>query len=282
MNETYHCERKEETVYYKIGLFSKMNRVTIKALRHYDEIGLLPPAFIEKFTGYRYYASAQLPILHQILALREMGFSLDEIKQVQGGIPEKELLQKKRLEIINKIAAETLRLSQVESYLIKNDESVGEYHVILKELPQVIVASMRTVISGYSSLFDIIPPMGAEMERLGCICAVPEYCFNIYHDGEYRETDVDVEICEAVTEKKADSEMLTFKVINRVENAACVLHKGPYEGFPKAYNAILKWVEDNDYEITDNPRESYIDGVWNKDSAEDWLTEIQFPIKKRN
>ena len=282
MNETDHCERQEITSYYKIGLFSKMNRVTIKTLRHYDEIGLLPPAFIEKFTGYRYYTSAQLPILHQILALREMGFSLDEIKQVQGGVPEKELLQKKRLEIIKKIATETLRLSQVESYLLKNDEEAGGYHVILKELPQVIVASMRTIIPGYDALFDIIPPMGAEMERLGCICAVPEYCFNIYHDGEYRETDVDVEICEAVTEIKADSEMVTFKVIERVENAACVLHKGPYEGFPKAYNAILKWVEDNGYEIIDNPRESYIDGIWNKDSTADWLTEIQFPIKKRN
>ncbi|URN85565.1 MerR family transcriptional regulator [Acetobacterium wieringae] len=279
MNETYQCQRVE-TVYYKIGLFSKINRVTIKALRHYDEIGLLPPAFIEETTGYRYYTSAQLPLLHQILALRDMGFTLDEIKQVQGGIPEKELLQKKRLELIKKIAADTLRLAQVESYLAKKDADTCDYHIILKDLPEVIVASMRTVISSYDALFDVVPPMGAEMERLGCVCAVPEYCFNIYHDGEYRETDVDVEICEAVTEKKIDSEMLTFKVIDRVEHAACVLHKGPYEGFPKAYNAVLKWVENNGYEIIDNPRESYIDGLWNKDSAEDWLTEIQFPVRK--
>ncbi|OXS25033.1 MAG: MerR family transcriptional regulator [Acetobacterium sp. MES1] len=279
MNETYQCQRVE-TVYYKIGLFSKINRVTIKALRHYDEIGLLPPAFIEEATGYRYYTSAQLPVLHQILALRDMGFTLDEIKQVQGGVPEKELLQKKRLEIIQKIAADTLRLAQVESYLAKKDGDTCDYHIILKDLPEVIVASMRTVIPSYDALFDVMPPMGAEMERLGCVCAVPEYCFNIYHDGEYRDTDVDVEICEAVTEKKADSEMLTFKVINRVEHAACVLHKGPYEGFPKAYNAMLKWAENNGYEIIDNPRESYIDGIWNKDSAEDWLTEIQFPVRK--
>ncbi|WP_303868493.1 MerR family transcriptional regulator [Acetobacterium wieringae] len=279
MNEIYQCQRVE-TVYYKIGLFSKINRVTIKALRHYDEIGLLPPAFIEEATGYRYYTSAQLPVLHQILALRDMGFTLDEIKQVQGGIPEKKLLQKKRLELIQKIADDTLRLAQVESYLAKKDTDTGDYHIILKDLPEVIVASVRTVIPSYDSLFDVVPSMGAEMERLGCVCAVPEYCFNIYHDGEYRETDVDVEICEAVTEKKVDSEMLTFKVINRVEQAACVLHKGPYDGFPKAYNAILKWVENNGYEITDNPRESYIDGAWNKDSAEDWLTEIQFPVRK--
>lgn len=280
MNDTYQCERKEDTIYYKIGLFSKMNRVTIKALRHYDEIGLLKPATIEKFTGYRYYTSEQLPLLHQILALREMGFTLDEIKKVQGGTPEKDLLIQKRLELLKRIAQDTLRLSQVESYLVKNDDESAGYHVILKELPQVIVASLRTTIPNYNALFSVVPPMGAEMERLGCVCAVPEYCFNIYHDGEYRETDVDVEICEAVTAAQEDSEMLKFKVIERVENAACVLHKGPYEGFPNAYNAVLKWVERNGYEIIDHPRESYIDGVWNKDSAADWLTEIQFPVKK--
>jgi len=280
MNDTYQCERKEDTIYYKIGLFSKMNRVTIKALRHYDEIGLLKPATIEKFTGYRYYTSEQLPLLHQILALREMGFTLDEIKKVQGGTPEKDLLMQKRLELLKRIAQDTLRLSQVESYLVKNDGESAGYHVILKELPQVIVASLRTTIPNYNALFSVVPPMGAEMERLGCVCAVPEYCFNIYHDGEYRETDVDVEICEAVTAAQEDSEMLKFKVIERVENAACVLHKGPYEGFPNAYNAVLKWVERNGYEIIDHPRESYIDGVWNKDSAADWLTEIQFPVKK--
>lgn len=280
MNETYQCERKEDTIYYKIGLFSKMNRVTIKALRHYDEIGLLKPAAIEKFTGYRYYTSEQLPLLHQILALREMGFTLDEIKKVQGGTPEKDLLMQKRLELLKRIAQDTLRLSQVESYLVKNDGESAGYHVILKELPQVIVASLRTTIPNYDALFSAVPPMGAEMERLGCVCAVPEYCFNIYHDGEYRETDIDVEICEAVTAVKEDSEMLKFKVIDRVKNAACVLHKGPYEGFPNAYNAVLKWLERNGYEIIDHPRESYIDGVWNKDSPADWLTEIQFPVKK--
>lgn len=280
MNDTYQCEREEDTIYYKIGLFSKMNRVTIKALRHYDEIGLLKPATIEKFTGYRYYTSEQLPLLHQILALREMGFTLDEIKKIQGGTPEKDLLLQKRLELLKRIAQDTLRLSQVESYLVKNDDESAGYHVILKELPQVIVASLRTTIPNYNALFSVVPPMGAEMERLGCVCAVPEYCFNIYHDGEYRETDVDVEICEAVTAAQEDSEMLKFKVIERVENAACVLHKGPYEGFPNAYKAVLKWVERNGYEIIDHPRESYIDGVWNKDSAADWLTEIQFPVKK--
>lgn len=279
IKELYKCETKIDTALYKIGMFSQMNRVTVKALRHYDDIDLLKPAYIDKYSGYRYYTSSQLPVLHQILALRQMGFTLDEIKMVQNGISEKELLLKKKKELIKKIAEETMKLSQVECYLLQNDRDM-EYHVILKELPEVIVASMRTTMPDYDALFDIVPPMGVEMERLGCECAVPEYCFNIYHDGEYKEENVDVEICEAVTEKKENSDMLKFKTIGKVETAACVLHKGAYEGFSKAYAAVLRWVEENNFEIIDNPRESYIDGVWNKDSQDEWLTEIQFPVRK--
>jgi DNA-binding transcriptional MerR regulator/effector-binding domain-containing protein len=279
MNDKYQCEGKEDNMLYKIGLFSQMNKVTVKALRYYDDIDLLKPAYIDEHSGYRYYTSGQLPVLHSILALRQMGFTLEEIKKVQQGMSEEKLLLQKKSELIRKIAEETMKLSQVECYLLQKDVD-REHHIILKELPEVVVASMRTIMPNYDALFNIMPPMGAEMERLGCVCAFPEYCFNIYHDGEYKESDIDVEICEAVTEKKEDSDMLTFKTIEKVETAACVLHKGAYEGFPKAYAAVLRWVEENGFQIIDSPRESYIDGVWNKDSEEDWLTEIQFPVKK--
>jgi DNA-binding transcriptional MerR regulator len=279
MENLFKCEHNEEKTLYKIGLFSEMNKVTIKTLRHYDEIGLLKPASIDEFTGYRYYTSEQLPIIHEILALRQMGFSLEEIGKIQGGETVESALIKKKSELLKKISEYTMKLSQVEYYL-HHKNTAGEYNVVLKELPEVIVASMRTIIPDYNALFDIIPPMGREMERLGCVCSVPEYCFNIYHDGEYKEKDVDVEVCEAVTEKKEDSDMLSFKVIPKVGTAACVLHKGSYNDFPKAYGALLQWMDENGFELIDKPRESYIDGVWNKDSEDEWLTEIQFPVKK--
>lgn len=278
MKEKHNCDQVEQSL-YKIGLFSQMNRITVKTLRHYDDIGLLHPAYIDETSGYRYYSSTQLPILHEILSLRQMGFSLEEIKKVQEGMSVEGLLLHKKAELIKKIAEENMKLSQVEFYLIHKGMD-RTYNVVLKELPEVIVASMRTVIPSYEALFSVVPSMGREMERLGCVCAVPEYCFNIYHDGEYREENIDVEVCETVIQMKENSDMITFKTIGRVEMAACTLHKGPYEDFPKAYSAILEWMEKNDFEIAGYPRESYIDGVWNKDSEEDWLTEIQFPVRK--
>lgn len=280
MNEEIKCIKEDDYV-YKIGIFSKMNQVTIKALRHYDEIGLLKPAYVEQMTGYRYYTSEQLPVLHKILALRDMGFALEEIKQVLNGVSEHTLLMKRKSELMKQIAEDTMKLAKVECYLSGN-LTVSEEPVIVKELPEVIVASVRQTIPNYDALFDVVPPMGAEMERLGCICAQPAYCFNIYYDGEYKEEDIDIEVCEAVTELKEDSEMIHFKVIDKVPTAACILHKGPYSELGRSYRIILQWVADNGYEITDFARESYIDGIWNKDSDADWLTEIQIPVRKQS
>lgn len=109
---------------------------------------------------------------------------------------------------------------------------------------------------------------------------LPEYCFIIYHDGEYKEKDIDVEYCEAVDRMGVDTDDIKFKKIESV-TAVSVMHKGPYSGLGKAYAYIFKWIEDNGYTVIDNPRESYIDGIWNKESEEDWLTELQVPIMKK-
>lgn len=168
-------------------------------------------------------------------------------------------------------------LSQIEGYLQQDEEN---YHMVIKRLPEVIVASTRRIIPNFDALFSLAPEMGAAMEKAGCVCAVPDYCFNIYHDNEYREENIDIEVCEAVTEMKEDVGDLKFKCFAEVPEAVCTMHKGSYAKIPKAYAAAIKFVEDNGYEIIGSPRESYIDGLWNKESEEDWLTEIQIPVKK--
>ncbi|MBP1046666.1 MerR family transcriptional regulator [Enterococcus sp. BWM-S5] len=272
------CKKEEEKL-YRIGMFSRMNHVTIKALRHYDDVGLLNPQFIDPENGYRYYSSSQLPVLHQLIALRKIGFSLDEIKQAQSGTHEENLLKRKKQQLMKEIADRMTMLSLLEGYVQTKDEETA-YHPVIKELPEVTVAAMRIQLPNYGALFSHVPAMGAEMEQLGCECIEPGYCFNIYHDGEYREEDIDAEICEAVVEKKEDSERITFKEFPKVDTAICVLHQGAYEGFPKAYAAAIRFIETNGYEIIGAPREHYIDGLWNKDTEEEWLTEIQFPVQK--
>ncbi len=267
---------------FTIGMFSKINRITTKTLRHYDEIGLLKPEHVDEFTGYRYYTTSQLVDLHKILTLKQMGLSLNDIKEVLENPKAIDLFLKlKEEDVLRTIEAEKAKLLQIRSYLsCREGEYEKMYTPIIKELPEVIVASMRQVVENYGVFFHLCPNvMAKEMERLGCVCAVPEYCFNIYHDGEYKEKDIDVEICEAVTEMKEDSDILKFKKIDKVPSAVCVLHKGPYERLGEAYAFVFNWIKENNYEVLDHPRESYIDGIWNKESAEDWLTELQVPVR---
>lgn len=265
---------------FSIGLFSKMNRITTKTLRHYDKIGLLKPAYIDEANGYRYYTSEQLNKLHKIITLKQMGLNLQEIAELEENIADiRVYLKLKEKEIVKNIEEENKKLSQINSYLtlIKGDESM--YNPVIRSLPEVIVASMRRKFPDYNSYFEIIPKMGDEMRRQGAICAEPAYCFNIYHDGEYKETDIDVEVCEAVVAYCEDSEMVKYKKIAEVPKSVCVLHKGSYDTIRSAYSFILKWIEENGYKISDSTRESYIDGIWNKENPEDWLTEIQVPIE---
>ena len=264
------AKRKEWSYMYSIGMFSKIHHVTTKTLRHYDEIGLLKPAFTAPDTGYRYYSSEQLMQMHQILSLKQMGFSLTEIGLLMENRSAMEaLLLAKKRELAGAAADIGQKLMLIENVLQSaKGDFMKQYTATIKELPQVIVASLRRVMPDYSALFTLFPQvMGPELMRLGC--------------GEYKERDIDTEVCQAVTEKKEDTELLSFKVLPAVPTAVCVLHKGSYSNLREAYLFATKWIEDNGYQILDNPRESYIDGIWNQEKEEDWLTEIQFPVKKK-
>ncbi|GCF93233.1 MerR family transcriptional regulator [Enterococcus florum] len=273
-------EETNETL-YRVGLFSQMNQVTIKALRHYDEKNLLKPSYVDSLNGYRYYSSSQLPVLHQIIALRKIGFSLDEIKRVQAGTEKKTLLSQKKTRVLEEISEKMKELSVIESYL-SDSEQLVDYDIIEKSLPEVLVVSMQKTLKSYAELADYMPEMSQEMERLGYETLHPEYCFNVYLDGEYKEEDIHVEICEAVVKEcPNDDSFLTLKKLPMVKKAICTLHKGPYDKLPLSYQALIRFVEQNDYEICDMPRESYINGTWNCDSEKDWLTEIQIPVRAK-
>lgn len=260
-----------------------MNYVTVKTLHHYDEIGLLKPYKTDPETGYRYYSLGQSYEIHRINALKSMGFTLEDIKSVLEGDIKTGYLLKKKSELLNEISEITKKLAQVEYYLSESEERLCKsYEVLVKEIPEVIVASKRTILASHADLLHVMPEMGETMAALGCVCALPEYCFNIYHDGEYKEKDVDVEICEAVTKLLPDASGLSFKTMPKIEKAACLFHKGSYDKLPEAYLALTSWIENNGFEYGGLPRESYIDGIWNKENAGDWLTEIQIPITEKN
>ena len=256
-----------------------MNRVTVKTLRFYEEQGLLRPALIHPETGYRYYTLSQMAVLHQITALKMAGFTLEDIACINAGADEQELLLKKKAELLTKIAELTRQIAVVDGYLSKQKMGLSN-PVLIKTIPETIVAATKTRIESYDRLFDAMPKMGAVMESVGCECALPEYCFTNYLEPGYKDEDILVELCESVTAAKKERDGLYFKVMPSIQ-AACIFHRGSYSTFSESYETVLRFIEENGYEIAGAIRESYIDGIWNKDDESQWLSEIQVPIRKR-
>ena len=273
------CEERAEDTLYRIGMFAAMNHITVKTLRFYEEQGLLMPALIHPETGYRYYTLSQMAVLHQITALKLAGFTLEEIAHINAGADEEAVLLKKKSELLAKISDLTRQIAVVDGYLSKKKTGLSA-PVLIKTIPAATVAFMRIRLESYDGLFDRMPEMGALMEKAGCECALPEYCFTAYPEAGYKDADILVDICESVVAAKKETGDLRFKTLPEIQ-AACVFHKGSYRTFAESYATVLRYIEENGYEIAGDIRESYIDGVWNKDDESQWLSEIQVPVRKK-
>lgn len=265
---------------YRIGMFSQISKTTVKTLRYYDEVGLLKPIYVDEQTGYRYYATWQLFRLHEILSLRQMGFSIEETEVILSGHEITDVLERRKKELEHQYDEVQKRIFQIDYYIKKRREGMN-YKAMIKEIPECIVFSKRLRIPNYDALMQVVPEIGRQVSEANpsLQCAEPFYCFNVYHDGEYKEKDIDVEVCEAVTEFGIETEGIVFKKSPAI-TAVCTMHKGPYSEIGAAYAYLFDWIEKNNYKVAANPRESFIDGIRNKESEEEWLTELQIPIQK--
>lgn len=261
----------------KIGEFSKLSHLTIKVLRFYEKEGLLIPVFIEALSNYRFYETSQLETAAKIKSYRQLGLSVKEIKAVFSGVDINIILHEKATALIQeKQEIETL-ISKI-NFILEN--KTMKYQVTEKVISEKIVYTSETVLKTYSDAMKWIPSVGKECLRLNprIKCADPHYEFCEYLDGEYKESDIRVRHSEAVTSMGKENAIVKFRILPAAK-VLCIYHKGAYDKIGEAYAFIMKYAEQNGYKNGGIVRECYIDGVWNKESEEDWLTEIQLPIE---
>ena len=267
----------------KIGDFSKMMQVTVKTLRHYEQRGLLLPDEVDEWTGYRYYSIAQMQRLNTIRGLQRQGFTLEEIKELlEDGaqMPSIDQLTQKIEETEKQLQLLMERRSQLLKWMESHKQIKTMEKFSIQSLPEIIVASHREIIPDYSALGMLcVNKIGPEMQRLGCKCPPPGYCFTIEHQQEHRSENIDIEYCEQVEEMGVDSEIIQFKRLPAVSKALCMKHIGPYERFYESYTEAFNYMEKQGYKMAGHPRTSYIDGVWNQEDPEQWLSLIQIPIE---
>lgn len=270
---------------FKIGDFSKLSQVTVKALRYYDEIGLLKPTHVDQFTGYRHYSADQLPMLNRILTFKDLGFSLNEISRlIDDDLSSAEIrgmLLMRQAEIQRHVSEERDKLTRVEMRLrqIEQEDKMSAYDVVIKQVDILKVASTRGVIPTYSDVGSLFGELygylaSSRNKPIGPPLAV-------YHDPEYREEHVDIEVAAPLEKEIPATKMVKVYDLPGAQ-MACTIHYGSYNTIGEAYNALMGWISENGYDVDGPCREVYIKGPdksFDSDPSK-FVTEVQCPVKK--
>ena len=282
----------------KIGDFSQLGQVSVRTLHHYDERGLLKPARIDDWTGYRFYSVEQLPRLNRILALKDLGFSLDQIgRLVDDDVPAEQLrgmLALRQAEIERQLTEGRTRLLRVEARLrqIEQEGEPSPYEVVLKKTASRTIASTRTTVPTLEDMptlrCDLYDELYESLERRRVEPGAPE--FALYHTVEYLERDIDMEAAVAVAgvpegpEDGAD-DRLAFRELPAVGEMASVVHEGSAWEIPQAIIALFGWIGANGYSTAGPYRELHLYGrendLFRADSSnvDSLLVEIQVPVR---
>lgn len=272
------------------GEFSKIAQVSKRLLQYYDEIGLFKPEHVEPATGYRYYSAQQLPQLNQILALKELGLTLEQIaRMLKTGISPAELrgmLALKKAQMEQRLNEELLRLRYIESRIqqIDTEGVLRNYDVVLKTIEPLRMLSVRQTFSEMNKARPIMIEM---LEHLPAIVGKSQLqnLLVIHHSVAYDPESLDLEIGFALrgSGKQKSVQLpsgltLSARELQGEQQVATVARHGCATLGSGCYNALGQWMEGNGYSTAGAGRELFLKIEPNKD--DEMITEIQLPVQK--
>ena len=269
----------------KIGEFSKLSRVSVRMLRHYDEIGLLKPAVTDRFTDYRYYREDQLPVIGRITAMKDMGFSLSDIVKILDTYDDREQLEKffsarqKELEALSRDTEHKLTLLDAARKRLRKEEDMS-YNVTIKTIPERYAATVQMTIPRYEDEGMIWGILTEETCRMNLVEADPCLAAVTYLDGEYKETDVEMMAWKTVKGNYPDTEHVRFRTLQEETVASCI-YKGSYTQITDVYAAVIAWMEANGYESAGPMFNIYHVSPHETQNPDEFVTEICYPVKKK-
>ena len=274
---------------FRIGEFSKLAMISIRMLRHYDEIGLLRPDTVDPFTGYRYYSAAQLAAIGRIQLLREMGLPLAQIARMLELLDQPQklgaFLQAQQLELKQQQQSLARRLSLVQSAIdrLRKEQTMKQFHVEKKVFPQMKVAALRKVLPSYAQEHQLWIEMNEAFCTLGPGAKLFEkkYAMAVFFDEGFREQDVDVEIRVQLPENFPDGHApvgnVLFTTIPPV-TAATVILNGSYDRIGQVYEEIAQWVEENGCRMQGPMFNIYHISPAMDPNPDNWVTEVCVPL----
>ena len=273
---------------FKIGAFSQLTGVTVKALHYYDRVGLLKPAEVDRFTGYRYYTIGQIDRLNRILALKDLGLSLDEIGRVLdenlSAAEMRGMLRLKQAQLQQTIDEEQARLQRVEARLrqIEREGTLPVHEVVVRQVEAQHVLAYREILAGPWEIRTLFMRV-TQAFKAGCVEAVGAG-LALYHHGDYREYDLDVEVAIPVTDTAPTSlpldgdGLMQYRTLPAAQVAATLCRMESQADVYSAYRDLGNWIVENGYCLAEGPcREVYAEASC---AGEPVIFEVQLPIER--
>lgn len=266
---------------FAIGDFARHGRVSVRMLRHYDSIGLLRPAQVDEATGYRSYDAAQLADLNRIVALKELGFTLEQVRTMitdEISLSDvRAMLALRRAELETAVAESAARLAQVESRLRSIELGDEVPAVVLKDLPATRFVELSSTAGSFTpdDIGPVIHPLCAELgRRLPEATGVrPSGRLTCYYHAAGDEVTVHAAVPAAV-DSDAGLNGLTVTDLPATR-AATLVHRGRIDDVLPAWQALARWVDDNGLRSSGPARELYLDCP---EDPQGWVTELQEPV----
>ena len=272
---------------FSIGEFARLGGVSVRTLRHYDEVGLLRPATVDPDTGYRGYSAAQLGQLNRIMALKELGLSLTQARRLLDGVTLGELrgmLILRRAQLEHELEEHKNQLLGVEARLrsIAREDAMPADDIVTKRIPAigVVVIAGRAPGFGAANIVPVVNQLAAQFDQLGIHDRVKETGPRIvFYEREHGE---DVTVCLALPVAEPPGELPApayYRVLPQIEAAAAV-RNGPAAGiFPMVYNDLVRWIEEQGYHPVPGPgREVWLHEIDDIADVAQQVFEIQLPF----
>ena len=273
----------------KVGEFSRLCQVTVATLHHYDELGLLKPAYLDPFTSYRYYTLEQLPRIHRIMVLKELGLSLDQISQMlDSELPTEQLrgmLTLKEAELQQRVDEEQARLARIRFHIrqIDMEADMSQLDVRIKQVEPVRALTIRFLAKTHDDIGRVGNEVLAALQQNNV--HLSSTLFSIVYAEEYRQHDVDIEtVCPVDASRTENLPLpsagtLVLRDIPGIE-AATYLYQGDIDNINDNLVDLQRWVAANGYKLSGMLRMVYLRIPRVGSPLDEWLAEIQYPLEK--
>jgi DNA-binding transcriptional MerR regulator len=269
---------------FGIGEFASAGRVSVRMLRHYDALDLLRPAHVDAVTGYRTYEARQLSRLNRIVALKELGFTLAQVRVIlDEKVSTGELygmLRLRQAELQSQIAADTARLRQVEARILSIEREEGAMPasaIQIKKIPTLRVAELTALAPDFEpeSIGPVVGPLFSDLvRRIGAAGVATTGAAVAYYD----ETPDGILVHAAIpVTAEPNGHDFTLVDLPGIDQAATIVHHGSMDEVMPTGQALARWIDEHGYRPLGLLREVYLEVP---DDQASWVTELQAPVAR--